>query len=42
MGIEIGEVPISYVARKKQEGKKLRLKDGFEAIWTLLYYRFKR
>jgi len=42
MGIEIGEVPISYVARKKQEGKKLRFKDGFEAIWTLLYYRFKR
>lgn len=41
-GIEIGEVPISYFAREKNEGKKLRFKDGFEAIWTLFYWRFKK
>ena len=40
-GIAIGEVPISYFPRTKSEGKKLRIKDGFEAIWTLAYYRFR-
>lgn len=39
-GIKILEVPISYYPRSIEEGKKIRWKDGFEAIWTLLKYRF--
>jgi dolichol-phosphate mannosyltransferase len=40
LGYEIHEVPISYRGRSVSEGKKIRLRDGFEAIWTLLKYRF--
>jgi len=36
------EVPISYEGRTVQAGKKIRARDGLEAIWTLLRYRFKR
>lgn len=36
----IREVPIDYNARKIPEGKKIRARDGFEALWTLLRYRF--
>jgi dolichol-phosphate mannosyltransferase len=39
-GHKIREVPISYKPRKISEGKKIRWKDGVEAIWTLLKYRF--
>jgi len=39
-GIKIPEIPISYEARKIDEGKKIRLKDGIEAVWTLFKYRF--
>lgn len=39
--IPIHEVPISYHGRDKDNGKKITWKDGFEAIWTLLKYRFK-
>lgn len=39
-GHKIYEVPISYNPRTFTEGKKIKLKDGFEAIWTLLKYRF--
>ncbi len=34
------EVPISYNGRTYAEGKKIGLKDGFEALWTIL--RFSR
>lgn len=34
------EVPISYNGRTYAEGKKIGLKDAFEAIWTIL--RFSR
>ena len=34
------EVPISYTPRTFSEGKKIRVKDGLQAIWVLLYYRF--
>jgi len=37
---EIFEVPISFNGRSKNEGKKLRLRDGIAAIWTLIKYRF--
>jgi glycosyltransferase involved in cell wall biosynthesis len=36
----IAEVPISYNPRGIAEGKKIRLKDGLEALWALLKYRF--
>jgi dolichol-phosphate mannosyltransferase len=38
--IRILEVPISYHARTSQQGKKINWRDGVEAIWTLLRYRF--
>jgi dolichol-phosphate mannosyltransferase len=41
-GIKILEVPINYYPRSIDEGKKIRMKDGFEAVWTLLKWRFKR
>jgi len=37
---KIFEVPISFNGRTRDEGKKLRLLDGFVAIWTLIKYRF--
>lgn len=37
---KIFEVPISFNGRNKNEGKKLRLRDGITAIWTLIKYRF--
>src|SRR5258707_712132 len=39
-GIRIHEVPISYYPRKVHEGKKIGWRDGLEAIWTLIKYRF--
>lgn len=39
-GIRIHEVPISYNPRKVYEGKKIGWRDGLEAIWTLVKYRF--
>lgn len=39
-GYRIYEVPVSYTGREYQEGKKIGLRDAFEAVWTLLKYRF--
>ncbi len=39
-GNRIYEVPISYYGREYSEGKKIGLRDGFVAVWTLLKYRF--
>jgi len=36
----IFEVAISFNPRDYAEGKKIKLKDAFEAVWTLLKYRF--
>lgn len=36
----IYEVPISFNPRDYSEGKKIKLKDAFEALWALLKYRF--
>ncbi|MBE0642694.1 MAG: glycosyltransferase family 2 protein [Bacteroidetes bacterium] len=41
-GIRIEEVPIDYFPRKKHEGKKINWRDGVEAVWTLLRFRFSR
>lgn len=38
-GYRIHEVPISYHPRSVQEGKKIRTRDGFVALYTLLKYR---
>jgi len=40
MGERIAEVPISYHPRSAVEGKKIRHSDGWQAIWTLIRYRF--
>ncbi|MFC1559933.1 glycosyltransferase family 2 protein [Candidatus Margulisiibacteriota bacterium] len=37
--VRYAEVPIKYKARKLSEGKKIRLRDGIVAIWTLFKYR---
>lgn len=36
----IFEVPISFNPRDYSQGKKIKLKDAFEAVWTLLKFRF--
>jgi glycosyltransferase involved in cell wall biosynthesis len=36
----IYEVAISYAGRTYAEGKKIGWRDGFDALWTLVYYRF--
>ena len=38
--IRIFEVPISFNPREYEEGKKIGLPDAFEAVWTLIKYRF--
>ena len=35
----IFEVPISFNPRDYSQGKKIKLIDAFEAVWTLLRYR---
>jgi glycosyltransferase involved in cell wall biosynthesis len=40
LGHRIFEVPISYAARSREEGKKLTAMDGVKAVLTLLRYRF--
>jgi glycosyltransferase involved in cell wall biosynthesis len=38
-GYRVYEVPISYRARTREEGKKITWRDGIVALWTLLKYR---
>ncbi len=38
--VRFKEVPISYNARQNSEGKKIGWKDGVQAIFTLIQYRF--
>ena len=38
--VRLFEVPISFNPREYSEGKKIGLKDAFEAIWALIKYRF--
>ncbi|MCU1261919.1 MAG: glycosyl transferase family 2 [Bryobacterales bacterium] len=39
LGYLIREVPISYNARRIADGKKIRMRDGVQALWTLLKWR---
>jgi hypothetical protein len=36
------EVPISYRARTREEGKKITWQDGVEALWILTRERLRR
>jgi len=38
--IPIYEVPVKYKPRTTKDGKKLRFRDGIQAVWVLLKYRF--
>ena len=40
LGIKISEVPIDYNGRTHKEGKKIRLIDGFRAIYAIIKYKF--
>ena len=39
-GIKIKEVPIEYYGRSYKEGKKISIIDGFNALFTIIKYRF--
>jgi glycosyltransferase involved in cell wall biosynthesis len=41
-GFRIFEVPVSYFARSRAEGKKIRLSDGFAALGALVRHTFER
>jgi glycosyltransferase involved in cell wall biosynthesis len=41
-GVRPYEVPISYRARSREEGKKLTWRDGVEALWILGRLRLRR
>src|SRR5437762_2731762 len=36
----IYEVPISYAGRTYEEGKKITWKDGIQALWCIIRYKF--
>jgi glycosyltransferase involved in cell wall biosynthesis len=38
--VRIFEVPITFNPREYEDGKKIGLIDAFEAVWTLVKYRF--
>lgn len=38
LGVRLREIPISYHPRTCREGKKIRLRDGFRALWCLVKY----
>jgi glycosyltransferase involved in cell wall biosynthesis len=38
--VRIYEVPITFNPRDYSEGKKIKMKDAFVALWTLFKYRF--
>ena len=42
LNIKFYEVGINYDGRKYEEGKKIQIKDGFIAIYKILYYFIKK
>jgi hypothetical protein len=42
LGEKIIEVPISYIGRSREEGKKIGIYDGFRALYVLIKYKFFR
>ncbi len=41
-GFRLFEVPVSYFARSRAEGKKIRFRDGASALSALVRHRFER
>ena len=41
-GLKIKEVPIHYVARSRQQGKKINWSTALEMYWPIMKYRFSR
>jgi hypothetical protein len=39
LGYRIYQVPISYMGRTYEEGKKIKSSDGIKAVFSLLRYR---
>ena len=39
-GYRIVEVPVTYQPRSREQGKKINWRHGFEAVFTLIRYRF--
>lgn len=40
--VKLKEVPIHYYPRTKEEGKKIKLSDGFRALWCITKYKFSK
>jgi len=40
MKVRIYEIPITFNPRDYSEGKKIKMRDAFIAMWTLIKYRF--
>ena len=40
LNYKIFEVPIKYDGREFNDGKKIRLKDAFIAVFTIVLYRY--
>jgi hypothetical protein len=38
--VRVYEVPITFNPRDYDEGKKIKMRDAFIAMWTLIKYRF--
>jgi len=39
-GLRVYELPVSYSGRDYSEGKKITWKDGFQALWCIIRFRF--
>jgi dolichol-phosphate mannosyltransferase len=39
-GLQIIEVPVKYSPRSLEDGKKIKMRDGFVALWTFARFRF--
>ena len=42
LGFEIKEVPIHYHPRSYEDGKKIRIRDGFKMLWVIIKWRFRK
>jgi hypothetical protein len=42
LGVRVREVPVSYHGRTTAEGKKIRLRDGWNALKCIVKYNFLR
>lgn len=40
-GLRIYEVPVSYSGREFEEGKKITWRDGVQALWLVIKFRFQ-